>query len=71
MNPLARPEPRRCGRTRRHNRHPWVEQPDSHVDFDCDGRVGSRSSLQLLVQTPRLREIRGAGVVIAEGAISA
>lgn len=71
MNPIPRPIAKRCGRTRRHNRHPWVEHPDSDIDFHCDGRVGPRNPAQLLIQTPTLRGIRGAGVVIAEGAISA
>lgn len=65
------PQAKRCGRTRRHAPHTWVDHPKATNDWDCDGRVGSRSSLQLVVQTPRLREIRGAGVLIAEGAISA
>lgn len=71
MTAVLKPEPKRCGRTRRHPVHTWVLTPDSTEDFSCDGRVGSRSSLQLVVQTPRLREIRGAGAVIAERAISA
>lgn len=67
----APPTAKRCGRRRNHARHPWVEDPTSTDDYTCDGRVSPRSSLQLLVQTPTLREVRGAGVVYAEGALSA
>lgn len=63
--------PKRCGRTHRHTAHTWVTTPDARDEHRCDGRTGPRSVAQLVTERPALRGIRGAGVIITEGAMSA
>ena len=64
-------EPKRCGRTRTHRRHTWVTTPAAVDDYDCDGRVGPRPVAQLVAERPLLAGVRGAGIVLIEGAMSA
>lgn len=62
---------RRCGRRSTHRAHTWITAPDADIDFRCDGKSGARPAVQLVVEHPALRSVRGAGVVLAEAAVSA